>query len=118
MVQVTTTSGSSVHIDDQLYAFVRDEVLAGTDKTVDEIFGTLAELITEFEPKNRELLTRRTEHQTKIDSYYQEKRDGGWSPSPESAEQDAQELEKFLESIGYISPQQTIDLQMLSLIHI
>ena len=112
MVQITTASGNSVHIDDQLYAFVRDEVLAGTERTVDEIFGTLAALITEFEPKNRELLTRRTENQTKIDSYYQEKRDGGWSPSPESADQDAQELEKFLESIGYISPQQTIDFQM------
>ena len=112
MAQISLASGSVVEIQDILYEFVRDEALKGADRTADEVFGTLGELVEQFDPRNRELLAKRAEYQSRIDAYYREKRDNGWRPTAESAEQDAEDLERFLVDIGYLRPQSAIDFRM------
>ncbi|MDA0264879.1 MAG: malate synthase G [Chloroflexi bacterium] len=105
MTTVNLASGASVAIDDALYAFVRDEVVPGTDKTVDEVFAILGELVQEFGPKNQELLDKRASRQSRIDEYYQEKRKAGWAPTADSAADDAAEIGRFLVAEGYLEPE-------------
>ena len=112
MAQLNLASGSVIQVEDSLYEFVRDEALKGTRWSADEVFGMLGELVEKFDPKNQELLTTRVAHQSKIDAYYLEKRGTGWRPTPESADQDAEEFERFLVGIGYIQPHRPIDFQM------
>ena len=112
MAQINLASGSVVEIQDILYEFVRDEALKGANRTADEVFGTLGELVEQFDPRNRELLAKRAEYQGRIDAYYREKRDNGWRPTAESAEQDAEDIERFLVDIGYLRPQSAIDFRM------
>ena len=102
MTTVTLPSGAAVKIYDLLYAFVKDEVLFGTDRRADDVFRMLGELVQEFEPRNRELLTKRADLQSKIDEYYIEKRKAGWQPTVGSASQDATAFEQFLISICYL----------------
>ncbi|GIT01625.1 MAG: hypothetical protein CM1200mP27_02500 [Chloroflexota bacterium] len=49
----------SMEIDDVLYKFVNDEVVPGTRKSADEVFGILGELVVQFGPKNQILLDKR-----------------------------------------------------------
>ena len=112
MAQVSLGSGGTLQVDDRLYEFVRDEVAEGAGRTADEVFGILGDLVEQFEPRNRELLARREEVQRSIDDYYREKRNGGWRPTPESAAQDAADLERFLVDIGYLQPGGPVDFQM------
>ena len=112
MTTVTLASGISVEIEDVLYAFVRDEAVPGTGRTADEVFRILGDLVLEFDPKNRELLTKRADRQSKIDEYYIGKRKAGWEPTPESAAQDAAEVGRFLVEIGYLGPEDPIAFTM------
>jgi malate synthase len=112
MAQLKIASGNVVQVHDSLYEFVKDEVLKGTKWTVDQVFGMLGELVNEFGPKNHELLDARAAYQSKIDAYYQNRRSKGWKPTSESADGDAEELERFLVDIGYLKPYRPIDFQM------
>ena len=112
MAQLELPSGNQVEVDDLLFEFVEDEVVAGTNWTAEAVFRHLGELVEEFEPRNRALLDRRVEVQQQIDNYYREKRAGGWRPSQESREQDAAELERFLIGIGYLQPDRPVDFDM------
>ena len=112
MAQVSLDSGGTLQVHDGLYEFVRDEVVEGTGRTADEVFRVLGDLVERFGPRNRELLARREEVQGRIDDYYREKRSGGWRPTPEAAEQDAADLERFLIDIGYLSPSKPVDFRM------
>ena len=102
MTTVKLPSGNSLEIEDALYAFVRDGLTPGTGKTVDEVFSILGALVLEFEPKNLELLEKRTARQAKIDEYYVNKRKAGWEPSVESGMKDASDLDQFLVSEGFL----------------
>lgn len=112
MVQIKMDSGKVIDIQNELYEFVRLEALEGTRWTVEEFFLTLGELVDDFGPINSELLSRRVENQNRIDSYYQRKRDSGWSPSVQSSKQDAEDFEQFLLAIGYIKTQTNLDFQI------
>ncbi|MDE2861421.1 MAG: malate synthase G [Chloroflexota bacterium] len=112
MAQVSLDSGGTLQVDDRLYAFVRDEVVEGTGRTADEVFRILGDLVEQFGPRNRELLVMRQETQGRIDDYYREKRSNGWSPSPETADSDAEELEKFMVDIGYLPAAGPVDFRM------
>ena len=112
MTTVTLASGTPVEIDDVLYNFVRDEVAPGTGKTVDEVFTILGDLVTEFGPKNQELLDKRIARQSKIDQYYLGKRKAGWEPTVDSAAKDAAELGQFLVDEGYLEPESSIEVNM------
>ena len=102
MTIITLASGKSVEIDDALYNFVRDELVSGTGKTADEVFGILGDLVQKFGPRNLELLEKRTSKQSKIDEYYLAKRKAGWEPTLDSAAQDASDLGQFLVAEGYL----------------
>ena len=97
MTTLTLASGTSIEIEEELYEFVRDEVVPDTGKTVDEVFSILGDLVEQFGPKNQELLDKRTSRQAKIDGYYLAKRKAGWEPTAESAAADAVALGQFLE---------------------
>ena len=112
MKLVTLASGASVEIEDALYAFVQDEAVPGTNKTADDVFRILGELVQEFDPKNRELLTKRADLQSAIDEYYIEKRKAGWTPTPESAAQDAAEIGRFLVDKGHLERENPIAFTM------
>ena len=102
MTTVKLPSGNSLEIEDALYAFVRDGLTPGTGKTVDEVVSILGAVVLEFEPKNLELLEKRTARQAKIDEYYVNKRKAGWEPSVESGMKDASDLGQFLVSEGFL----------------
>ena len=112
MTTVTLDSGAPVEIEEELYEFVRDEVVPATGKTVDEVFRILGELVLEFDPKNQELLAKRADRQSKIDGFYLEKRKSGWEPTSESSAQDAAEVGQFLMDIGYLEPEAPITFSM------
>ena len=112
MAKVTLKSGAVLEVADVLYTFVQEEVLPGTGRTADAVYQTLGELVEEFGPRNQELLEARSQHQERVDQYYREKRRAGSQPTPESAEQDAAELERFLVEIGYLQPAKTPEFTM------
>ena len=51
MAQLELSSGNLVEIADQLFDFVRDEVVPGTGFTAEAVFQHLGELVEEFEPR-------------------------------------------------------------------
>ena len=106
MAAITLESGANLQVADVLFEFIRDEALGGSDWTPEQVFRTLGRLVEEFEPRNRELLNRRTEVQARIDEYFVNKRTGGWRPTVESGPEDALDLERFLVEIGYLQPRQ------------
>ena len=112
MTTLTLASGTSVEIDDELYEFVRDEVVPDTGKTVDEVFSILGDLVEQFGPENQELLDKRTSRQAKIDGYYQAKRKSGWEPTADSAAADAVALGQFLVDEGHLEPESTVHVGM------
>ena len=112
MTTLTLPSGTSVEIDDELYEFVRDEVVPDTGKTVDEVFSILGDLVEQFGPENQELLDKRTSRQAKIDGYYQAKRKSGGEPTADSAAADAVALGQFLVDEGHLEPESTVHVGM------
>ena len=70
MTTLTLPSGTPVEIDEDLYTMVKNEVVPGTGKSVNEVFTMLGELVVQFDPKNQELLEKRIARQMKIDEYY------------------------------------------------
>jgi malate synthase len=112
MAEIKLPSGSLVEIQDLLYEFVRDEALQGTGRAVDDVFGIVGELVEEFDAPNRALLAKRADYQRQVDDYYQVKRRAGWSPTPESAVRDAEELEAHLMEIGYLGVDRPVDFEM------
>ena len=107
-----TLADAPVEIEELLYAFVRDEVVSGTGWTADQVFKMLGDLVQEFDPKNRELLAKRADRQSKIDEYYIGKRKAGWAPTSESAAEDATDFERFLIENGYLDPESPIGFTM------
>ena len=112
MTTLTLASGTSIEIDEELYAFVRDEVVPDTGKTVDEVFNILGDLVEQFGPKNQELLDKRTSRQAQIDRYYLAKREAGWAPTADSAANDAAALGQFLVDEGHLEPESPIHVGM------
>ena len=112
MTTLTLPSGTSVEIDDELYEFVRDEVVPDTGKTVDEVFSILGDLVEQFGPENQELLDKRTSRQAKIDGYYQAKRKSGWEPTADSAAADAVAFGQFLVDEGHLEPESAVYVGM------
>ena len=102
MAAITLDSGKTLQVADLLYAFVRDEVLPGTGLTAEQTFQSLGRLLEQFAPPNRELLAQRQAVQQRIDDYYIAKRAAAWQPSPQTADSDAADLERFLVEIGYL----------------
>ena len=78
-----------------LERLVAEEIAPGTGIEPDTVWNTLAEIVATLGPRNRELLARRDELQTRIDE---------WFGSRGDAPLDGDAYRAFLEEIGYLVP--------------
>jgi len=87
---------SGLHVHPDFVGFVENEVLPETPITAEIFWVGLAQLASEFEPRNTELLHIRAQLQHRIDDWH---RDQGGRPF------DVTTYEAFLRQIGYIIPE-------------
>ncbi|WP_279480904.1 malate synthase G [Aureimonas sp. SK2] len=79
-----------------LKSFVESEALPGTGVEADAFWRSLAEILADLAPRNRELLARRDELQARIDA---------WCRERQGRAVDGAEAEGFLREIGYVVPE-------------
>ncbi|MEV4632325.1 malate synthase G [Rhodococcus coprophilus] len=84
-----------LHIAKVLYDFVNDEAIPGTGIDAAAFWDGADKIVHDLAPKNRELLAKRDELQSRIDSWH---RDRAGQPH------DAAAYKAFLEEIGYLVP--------------
>jgi len=87
-------SGLQVHPD--FVSFVENEVLPDTPITAEIFWAGMAQLASEFEPRNNELLHTRAQLQHRIDDWHRDHFDRAF---------DVADYEAFLRNIGYIVPE-------------
>ncbi|WP_137699895.1 malate synthase G [Marimonas lutisalis] len=85
-----------LRVDAALAAFIEERALAGTDVTPDAFWSGFSALVHELGPKNRALLDKREEIQSKLDAWHLERR---------GKAHDAAAYRAFLEEIGYLVPE-------------
>ncbi|MCQ4120121.1 malate synthase G [Rhodococcus tibetensis] len=78
-----------------LYDFVGNEALPGTGVDVDAFWAGADKVVHDLAPKNRNLLAKRDELQSRID---------GWHRDRAGKQIDPAEYKAFLEEIGYLVP--------------
>lgn len=93
---MTRLEKNDLQVDAQLASFIEEDVLPGTDITPDQFWEGLSQLVHEKGPRNRALLARREEIQTRIDEWHIARRDQPHDPNAYKA---------FLEEIGYLVPE-------------
>jgi len=86
----------ALQVDKELYDFINDEALPGTDIAPEAFWSSFDSLIHDLAPRNRELLATRDDLQAKIDAWYQEHRDQAT---------DLPAYKAFLREIGYLVPE-------------
>ncbi|WP_171231275.1 malate synthase G [Ruegeria sp. HKCCA4812] len=84
---------SGLQIDPVLAEFIETQALPGTGVSSQKFWAGMARMVNELGPKNRELLAKRAEIQSRID---------GWHMSRKGQNTDAAEYEAFLKEIGYL----------------
>lgn len=84
-----------LHIAKVLYDFVNDEAIPGTGIDAAAFWDGADKIVHDLAPKNRELLAKRDDLQSRIDSWH---RDRAGQPH------DAAAYKAFLEEIGYLVP--------------
>ncbi|WP_170343741.1 malate synthase G [Ruegeria atlantica] len=84
---------SGLQIDPVLAEFIETQALPGTGVSSQRFWAGMARMVNELGPKNRELLAKRAEIQSRID---------GWHMSRKGQNTDAAEYEAFLKEIGYL----------------
>ncbi|MGB5325637.1 MAG: malate synthase G [Pseudomonadales bacterium] len=90
---MSKTTVCGLQVDDLLLGLVNDEMLPGTGLDGKDFWQSLADIVAEFAPKNRELLEKRDILQQRIDAWHSEHRDSGYSLDAYKA---------FLREIGYL----------------
>ena len=83
-------------VDETLRAFVQDELLPGTDIGAQDFWTALEGILADFQPANRDLLTRRDALQARIDAWWLDHRGKEFDVAEETA---------FLREIGYLQPE-------------
>ena len=87
----------NLQVSEVLYNFVNSEVLSRIGKESEEqqkaFWDGFGKIVEEFTPRNRELLNKRDELQSKLDEWY----------SSHKGEQNAEEYTSFLKEIGYLA---------------
>ncbi|MCA0905245.1 malate synthase G [Ruegeria marisrubri] len=84
---------SGLQIDPVLAKFIETQALPGTGVSSQKFWAGMARMVNELGPKNRALLAKRAEIQSRID---------GWHMSRKGQNTDAAEYEAFLKEIGYL----------------
>ena len=83
-------------VDNRLYDLVKDELAPGTGTNSESFWTSLAEIIRDLEPKNRQLLDKRDALQTRLDAWHLKRKN-------RLIEKD--EYREFLTGIGYLVPE-------------
>jgi malate synthase len=87
---------ASLSVDDILHAFVEQYLLPGTGITPTSFWASLEAILSDFTPRNAELLGRRDALQAQIDGWWRERRGKPLDVAQETA---------FLREIGYLLPE-------------
>ena len=82
-----------LEISQDLYNFVRDELLDGLDITHEYFWSSFEKIVNEFSPRNIDLLQKRSLMQSQIDQ---------WHISRKGKKHEHEEYKDFLKKIGYI----------------
>ena len=88
------STNASLKVSNELKGFLENEVLDGLNITPEKFWSSFEEIVSEFSPRNKELLAKREDIQSKIDNWHLERK---------GSEHDHSEYKKFLEDIGYIA---------------
>lgn len=80
----------------ELVEFLAKEAAPGTGVEPEKFWKGFAAIIRDLAPKNRALLAKRDELQARIDAWYKENRDKGYSQA---------DYQQFLKDIGYLLPE-------------
>jgi malate synthase len=94
MTKRVTKAG--LQVAPEIVDLVEKEILPGLELTADALWKLLADLVAEFGPKNRQLLEKREELQSKIDA---------WHLAAKGKPHDAAAYKTFLQEIGYLVPE-------------
>ena len=86
----------SLKVAEPLYNLVRDEIAPGTGVGHDVFWNSLSSIVHDLAPKNKVLLDRRDNLQSRIDTWHRDRR---------GQQIDAQEYKSFLTDIGYLAPE-------------
>jgi malate synthase len=83
----------NLQVAKSLYSFINHEALPGSEVDTSAFWHSLDVLLADLAPKNRELLTRREDIQTQIDTWHRERKEQQFDPAAYKA---------FLAEIGYL----------------
>ena len=89
-----TVNIGSLDVDRTLYDLLTNEIAPGTGVEPSDFWQSLQDIVQDLGSKNRALLDKRDELQTKIDDWYKQDRSHSVS-----------EQKQFLEEIGYLIPE-------------
>ena len=93
MTERITVGG--IQVDKVLYDFVNDRAIPGTGVDPDAFWAGASEIFADLAPRNRELLAKRDDLQTRIDAWHEA------NPAPI----DPVAYKAFLQEIGYLVPE-------------
>ena len=85
-----------LRIAQQLHDFVNEKAIPGTGLTAESVWGGFAAIVRDLAPRNRDLLAKRADLQTRIDAWYRGNRDQTI---------DLAAYKTFLTEIGYLVPE-------------
>jgi malate synthase len=93
--QASNADSVSLTISNHLKDFLENEVLEGLDISKEHFWSSFEKIVYEFSPRNKALLQKRENIQSKIDNWHIERKDQDFS---------LEEYKTFLTDIGYIAP--------------
>ncbi|MDF2790205.1 MAG: malate synthase, partial [Neobacillus sp.] len=83
-----------LQVASELYEFINSEALPGSQVDEDKFWAGFEKIIKDLTPRNKELLAKRDELQTKINRWHRENKDLNFD-----------RYKAFLEEIGYLLPE-------------
>jgi malate synthase len=89
------STNASLKVTNELKDFLENEVLDGLDIAPENFWSSFEEIVNNFSSRNKTLLEKREDIQSKIDQWHLKRKD---------VEHNHEEYKKFLEDIGYIAP--------------
>ena len=91
----TNSESTSLTVSSYLKDFLENEVLVGLDITKEHFWSSFEKIVNEFSPRNKALLQKREDIQSKIDSWHIDHKDEDFN---------SDKYKTFLADIGYIAP--------------
>ena len=91
----TNSDSISLTISSHLKDFLENEVIVGLNITKEHFWSSFEKIVNEFSPRNKALLQKREDIQSKIDSWHIDHKDEDFNPD---------KYKTFLTDIGYIAP--------------